>query len=129
MITSLLREEVVAAFKEADLFLFPSRIECSPLVLFGSVASRTPFLTTDVGNAREIIEWTGAGSLLPAAMEEDGNLRADIHGSVEVLEGIYYNQADRYAMAETGFREWRNKYTWRKIAGHYEELYKTLVNI
>jgi glycosyltransferase involved in cell wall biosynthesis len=56
MITSLSRIETLAAYHQADLFLFPSNIECSPLVLFESIASKTPFLTTDVGNAKEIIE-------------------------------------------------------------------------
>ena len=34
IVTALSRKETVAAYKEADLFLFPSNIECSPLVLF-----------------------------------------------------------------------------------------------
>ncbi len=65
IVKSLNREETVAAYKEADLFLFPSSIECSPIVLFECMASKTPFLTTDVGNAKEIIEWSGGGILLP----------------------------------------------------------------
>ena len=55
------QREVVEAFFAADLFLFPSLIECSPLVLFEAAAAGTPFIATDVGNSREIAEWTGAG--------------------------------------------------------------------
>jgi L-malate glycosyltransferase len=51
--------ETVAAYQAADLFLFPSDIERSPVVLFEAMASRTPFLTTAVGNAEEIFGWSG----------------------------------------------------------------------
>ncbi|HSH65442.1 MAG TPA: glycosyltransferase family 4 protein, partial [Bacteroidia bacterium] len=57
IITLLNRQDTVAAHKAADLFLFPSQIECSPIVLFEAMAGKTPFLSTDVGNVREIIEW------------------------------------------------------------------------
>jgi TctA family transporter len=69
LVKKLTREEIVAAYLAADLFLFPSRIECSPIVLFECLASHTPFLTTDVGNAAEIVSWTGAGELLPTRHE------------------------------------------------------------
>src|SRR3990170_6486402 len=64
IITSLSRKETITAYRQSDLFLFPSNIECSPLVLFESAAAKLPFLTTDVGNAREIIKWTNGGKLL-----------------------------------------------------------------
>ena len=75
MIISLSREETVAAYHDADLFLFPSNIECSPLVLFEAMASKTPFLTTDVGNAKEIIEWTNGGELLPTLKYPNGYVK------------------------------------------------------
>lgn len=65
IVSSLTREETVEAYIHADLFLFPSNIECSPIVLFECMASKTPFLVTDVGNSAEIIEWSKAGLLLP----------------------------------------------------------------
>jgi glycosyltransferase involved in cell wall biosynthesis len=65
IMTELTRPETIAAYKTADLFLFPSNVECSPLVLFECMASKTPFLTTDVGNAKEIVEWSQAGKVLP----------------------------------------------------------------
>ncbi len=65
LIKSLSRDETIMAYKEADLFLFPSNLECSPIVLFECMASKTPFITTDVGNAQEIIKWSDGGILLP----------------------------------------------------------------
>ena len=62
----------VNAFKQANLFLFPSLIECSPIVLFEAMASSTPFLVSDVGNSKEIVKWTGGGELLPTTVDRYG---------------------------------------------------------
>lgn len=127
MVASLPREQVVAAFKAADLFLFPSNIECSPLVLFEAMAARTPFLTTDVGNAAEIIEWSRAGRLLPSVMDAEGFTRALIEPSVHMLEELYHDRPARHTMAEAGFRAWREKFTWTTIARTYETVYRSLL--
>jgi L-malate glycosyltransferase len=128
VMTELTREETVAAYKEADLFLFPSNIECSPLVLFEAMASGTPFLTTDVGNASEIIDWTGGGALLPTIKDERGYSHAIIRGSAKLLEELYLDVDRRSRMARNGQEAWRSKFTWEEIAKRYEELYLALVD-
>ena len=127
VVTALSRKETVAAYKEADLFLFPSNIECSPLVLFESMASKTPFLTTDVGNAAEIVEWSKAGMILPTVKDPEGYSMANIARSVEMLEEIHRDPQRRKKMQESGFKEWRERFTWRKIAKEYENMYQGLV--
>jgi len=126
IVTSLPRKETVAAYKEADLFLFPSNIECSPLVLFESMASKTPFLTTDVGNAAEIVEWTKAGMVLPTVKDSKGCSMANIAGSVGMLEEIHRNSRRRKKMQESGFKAWQERFTWGKIAMEYENMYQNL---
>ena len=129
LIRSLSREETVAAYQEADLFLFPSNIECSPLVLFECMASRTPFLTTDVGNSAEIIEWShGAGMLLPTSKNEIGDAKAEVKGSAKVLERIFRDGPGRKARAERGFEAWQERFGWEKITGDYEALYSKLLS-
>jgi len=127
IVTTLSRKETVAAYKEADLFLFPSNIECSPLVLFESMASKTPFLTTDVGNASEIVEWSKAGMILPTVKDSEGCSMANIAGSVEMLEEIHRDSQKRKKMQESGFKEWQERFTWRKIAMEYENMYQSLI--
>lgn len=126
-ITSLTRPETVAVYKEADLFLFPSNIECSPLVLFECMASRTPFLTTDVGNAAEIIRWSGGGMLLPTTVDENGYSHADIEGFAGMIEEIYRDTEQRREMSEAGFKAWQERFTWGKIARQFEQLYSSMV--
>lgn len=127
IVEALDRKEVLAAYHAADLFLFPSNIECSPLVLFECMASKTPYLTTDVGNAAEIISWSGSGVLLPTVKRENGNSKAKIDGSVEILERLCRDEAARRGLAEAGFRAWKERFTWDKITKDYERLYESLV--
>jgi len=128
-IRSLSRAETVAAYHAANLFLFPSNVECSPLVLFECLASRTPFLTTDVGNAREIITWSGGGRLLPTRHDAGGLSRAEIAGSARLVEEYASDPARRAAEAEAGHAAWRERFTWEKIAGEYERLYRRLAGV
>jgi len=126
MVTQLPREETVAAYQAADLFLFPSNVECSPLVLFEAAASSTPFLSTDVGNAREIATWTGGGVILPTSINARGLSTAEIEGSAKILEELCRDRGRRRSMAEAGFRSWQQDFTWDRLAHRYEALYREL---
>jgi len=127
LIRELSREETVAAYHEASLFLFPSRIECSPIVLYEALASRTPFLATDVGNASEIAEVSGAGKILPTQKDTYGYSRADIEESSRMLEEMWKEKETRAQMAESGYRVWRERFTWEKIVCQYERLYEEII--
>ena len=126
---ALSRKESVDAFQAADLLLFPSWIECSPLVLFEAVAARTPFLVTDVGNAREIIAWTGGGKILPGRRLADlqGSVVADVTAGAEALDRFWGDPRRRQAMARSAHRAWRKHFTWEKITSLYEGLYGDLL--
>ncbi|MFH1827620.1 MAG: glycosyltransferase family 4 protein [bacterium] len=128
IITSLSRKETISAYRQADLFLFPSNIECSPIVLFEAMASKTPFLATDVGNTREIIRWSGSGILLPTTKDKYGYSTADINASTTTLEHIYHHPKKRQMMAINGYHVWRKRFTWDKIAKQYEQIYKHVIS-
>lgn len=126
--STLTRQETVAAYQSANLFLFPSNIECSPIVLFECMASKTPFLTTDVGNSKEIIEWSKGGLLLPTTIDEKGYSHAVIPSSVKLLEELYADKVRRISLSDNGFNSWKHHFTWELITEKYLSLYKTLVN-
>lgn len=121
------RAFTVAAYKQADLFLFPSNVECSPIVLFECAAARLPFLSTDVGNSVEITKWTGGGQILPTRKDAAGFSYADIHGSVKILNQLYADKTRRISMGEKAFNIWKEKYSWEVITKQYETLYKELL--
>ncbi|MCP9850232.1 glycosyltransferase family 4 protein [Cyanobium sp. Morenito 9A2] len=126
---ALTREDTVNAFLAADLLLFPSWIECSPLVLFEAAASRTPFLVTDVGNAAEIVRWTGGGRILPGKrmLDREGSVHADVKAGACLLDAMFEDPAMRARMAESAHAAWQAHFTWSRIANHYEQLYESLL--
>jgi glycosyltransferase involved in cell wall biosynthesis len=127
---SLDREATVSAFKQADLLLFPSWIECSPLVLFEAAAAGTPFLVTDVGNSQEIIRWTGGGRILPGTRRTDrvGAMVADVPAGARLLDEVWSDRDARKRMGESARASWRRHFTWEHIADRYERLYLALLN-
>lgn len=126
--TFLSRPETVKAFKSADLFLFPSNIECSPIVLFEAMAGQTPFLVTDVGNSKEIIKWSGGGVLLPTIFNKKGRSHAIEKEGVKLLEDLYNHSEKLKSLGDEGYNSWKEKFTWEKITKQYEDLYKKLVS-
>ena len=125
-INEMNRIETVSAYKAADLFLFPSNIECSPIVLFECMASKTPFLTSDVGNSVELIDWSNSGILLPTdkGQHNRGLSRVDVKKSSEMLNALANDKQKREKMADAGFNIWKEKYSWEKISLEYEKVYK-----
>ena len=112
-----LRKDVVSAYHAADLFVFGSTIECSPIVLFEAAASRTPFLSSDCGNAAEIAEWTGGGKILSANTAD---------GMARQIEEMLSNKPRLKSMAESGFDAWKKRFTWQSIATQYEDVYRQI---
>jgi len=121
------REVTVAAYKQADLFLFPSNIECSPIVLFECAASALPFLASEAGNSKEISEWTGGGEIIPCNKDKDGYCHVRIREGVQQLNALYHDAAKRKSMGQTAFLKWQAAYSWEKITMQYESLYKQLL--
>ncbi|MGD0272597.1 MAG: glycosyltransferase family 4 protein [Gaiellaceae bacterium] len=122
------REEVLAAYQAADLFVLASQVECSPLVLFEAMAAHTPFLTVDVGNAAEIASWSGGGVVLPSGKDGRGYTTA---GAAVLADGIEALLADRTRLAKlgsAGHAAWRKRFTWERIAQQYEQVYKRAVS-
>lgn len=121
------RAFTVAAYKQADLFLFPSNIECSPIVLFECAAAGLPFLSSDSGNAPEIAQWTGGGLILPTIRDEKGFSFVKVEASAEMLRQVYENKEQRHELGERAFDNWKKKYSWEVIAKMYESLYEKLL--
>lgn len=116
------REEVLAAYKAADLFVFCSQVECSPLVLFEAAASATPFISTPAGNAKEIAAWIGGGIVVPSE-RRDGRVRADPGVVAEELTRLWGDEGQRRRFAERGRERWLAEFTWQRIAARYEAAY------
>jgi glycosyltransferase involved in cell wall biosynthesis len=116
------RADLIETFKAADLFVFASRVEYSPLVLYEAAAAGTPFLSVPVGNAEEIARWTGGGQLCPAAIDELGYTRVDPSVLAREMRRLMNDPDARTRLAATGKACWRERFTWKTIASRYEAI-------
>ena len=114
------REKVIDAFFEADLFVFASKVEYSPLVLFESAAAGTPFLTVPVGNASEIVSWTGGGWLCPADRDDRGYITVSPAVLAREIEKGISSPDYLRKLGAAGRQAWLDRFTWAKIAKSYE---------
>lgn len=120
--TNLPREDLIAALFSADLFVFASNVEYSPLVLFEACAAGLPFLTVPVGNAEEIVKWTGGGELCPAAKDERGYTRADPAVLADRIQALLDAPERRRELGMAGRSAWEVSYNWGVIAPRYEAI-------
>ncbi len=107
------REDTVAAFKDADLFILGSKFEGSPLVIFESMASKTPFVSTDCGNVKEY--------------EAYGSIVKSPKGMAQKINEWLNDESKRNHVGEAAYKNWQENYTWEKITDQYENLYKSLM--
>lgn len=124
LVTNLPRTELIQAFLAADLFVFASNVEYSPLVLFEAAAAGTPFLSVPVGNAAEIAAWTGGGEICPAPRDEQGYTRADPKVLAEHITGLAHNPRRLQELGAQGRKNWLENYTWGKIVLQYEKVFQ-----
>jgi len=122
ILTDLSRRDLVQAYFAADLFVFASHIEYSPLVLFEAAAAGTPFLTVPVGNADEIVRWTGGGVLCEAPKDDRGYTRVDPERLAEAMARCMTNREELRRFGATARERWRKYFTWQVVAGYYEDI-------
>jgi glycosyltransferase involved in cell wall biosynthesis len=116
------RLELVQAYMAADLFVFASNIEYSPLVLYETVAAGTPFLSVPVGNAEEIAAWTGAGIICPAEKDERGYTRASPAVLAAQIANVIEDPARLSVLGKAGQDAWKERFTWAAITKRYETI-------
>jgi len=101
--------------------VFASKVEYSPLVLFETAAAGTPFLSAPVGNADEIMRWTGGGILYDAIKDSRGYTQVD--PQVLALEmSRCMNDRDMLKQLRTIARERWRSFSWGVIVGYYEAI-------
>lgn len=128
LIMDLPRSKLVQLFMSADLFVFASNIEYSPLVLFECAAAGTPFLTVDVGNAWEIADMTGAGIRCASSRDDRGYTRVEPDVLAHEMRHCMDNEERLRQFGASGRAAWRAQFTWAEIAGRYESLFQRLAH-
>jgi glycosyltransferase involved in cell wall biosynthesis len=107
------RRAVIAAYKQAQVFLFGSRVECAPLVMYESFAASLPFVTRPVGNVADhqavlkIVSTTDEMARVANYLIDDPKTAQEVAGRAHAT--------------------WQTQHTWEGIATQYEQLYQRLI--
>lgn len=120
--SNLGRDKLIPLFFDADLFLFASRIEYSPLVIFECLAAGLPFLSIPVGNVDEIVEWSGGGVICPGQRSEKGFSSVDPRIFSKEMQKLSLDKQRREKLSLSGRQAWLDKFTWEVIAKQIEKL-------
>jgi len=106
------REMLIAAYHEADLFLYGSLVECSPLVILEALASGTPFISTNCGNVAEM-----PGGIVASSTKE----------MTDAIRALAGKGAAWEKLSREGRLAWERDYQWDIIVDKYEALFLRLV--
>ena len=101
-----------AAYRDADIFVFPSWTECQPLVVLEAMAAGLPIVATRVGAIPEMLE-DGAEALL----FDPG----DISGCAAAVSRLLGNSRLRHELGSAARQRYLTKYT----KAHFEEAIAT----
>jgi glycosyltransferase involved in cell wall biosynthesis len=112
-------------YAAADLFVAPSiqaasgDTEGQGVVILEAFAGRACVLTTRIGGIEAVVQDNITGTLVPP------NRPRDLAFAIEAL----LNDPDlRARLVESAFKEVKERYDWKRIAGEFESLYRTLAS-
>ena len=124
VLKNIRREDVIAAFKSSDLFVFPSFKEVAPIVLLESMASSLPFVSFDVGNTEEYGHEAGIvvkrESLSPDDIYPTLN---DINKFSGVIIDLMNDDIRRNKIGEKGRSIAEHRYDWNTILPLYHDIF------
>lgn len=108
----LLREEIIAAYLSADIFICSSLWEAQPLSILDAMNAGIPFISTDVGCV----------SNMPG-----GLIVKDWSEMAQKMKMLIKDEVLRKKLGEEGRRASEGFYSWELVMGKYESLIKKLV--
>lgn len=116
------RAELISLYQASDIFLFASKIEYSPLVIFEAMASQNAIISHDVGNVKEILEETKSGVLVNCEKNEDSFSIINTHDFAQKIEFLINNPEIIKKLSNQGRLYFSKKYNWRTIFKSYKDI-------
>lgn len=106
-------DEMLQAYRQANLFVFPSRHEGMPNAVLEAMAAGLPVIASRIAGNEELVVSGETGTLVPA--EDPGSLR-------EALAALLPDSRRRAAMGAAGRKRVEERYTWDWVAAAYQGL-------
>jgi len=112
------RKQLDELFLNSNFFLFPTRADCSPIVICEANAFGLPVFTTDVGGIPTIIKNGINGYMLPVSASGDDYANLIVHNFSD--RGVYEN------LVRSSREEYDRRLNWNKWA---ERLHQVILSI
>ncbi len=109
------REAMPGLYREADIFVFPSRDEGMPNAVLEAMASGLPVVATRISGNEELVRHDETGLLVPPE---------DTAALGQALARLLSRTEDRAAMGEGARRLAETEYSWKSVARRYLDLCK-----
>lgn len=110
--------EKFIAFREADIFAFPTYEDCFPLVLIESMSHSLPIVTTFEGGISDIVDDGTTGFLVP---------QKDIGKLAEKLEMLILDSNLRKQMGKAGRKKYEQNFTLEIFQSRLIEILKDVL--
>jgi len=104
------REQIRESYRQANLFLFPSRHEGMPNAILEAMSSGLPVIATCIAGNEELVIQGQTGYLVPSE---------DIESLQDALKKLLNNSALRQQMGEASRRRVEENYSWESTAHQY----------
>lgn len=112
------QDEVVALYRMADAFVFPSLVETFGIVLVEAMAAGLPVVTTDAPGCRDVIRHGQDGMIVPP-----GDAAALAAG----MERLMREPALRDELRKKSLRR-AEDFSWDRVVDRYVSLYRDLIH-
>jgi glycosyltransferase involved in cell wall biosynthesis len=106
-------DEILQAYREANLFVFPSRHEGMPNAVLEAMAAGLPVIASRIAGNEELVVHGETGALVPS--EDPGALQ-------QALAALLPDSRHRAAMGAAGRKRVEERYTWDQVAAAYHGL-------
>jgi glycosyltransferase involved in cell wall biosynthesis len=104
------REQILESYRQANLFLFPSRHEGMPNAILEAMASGLPVIATCIAGNEELVVEGETGFLVPPE---------DVEALQDALKKILSDPALRQQMGGASRRRVEANYSWESTAQQY----------
>jgi L-malate glycosyltransferase len=109
-------DRVAPLLARADAFLLPSSTESFGLVALEAMASGVPVIASDVGGIPEVVEHGRTGFLAPVG---------DVDSMAQYAINLLQDEALHRRVADEAQKQAKERFDYRLIVPHYEQLYDT----
>lgn len=107
----LTKDLINSIYRNSYFFLFCSRLECSPLVIYEAIQYELPVVSFDVGDTKELISENNFGYIV--------NNDRDFINSCHIL----LDNNHKYKQIKNNLALLKNKYDWNEIKKNYFRLF------